>query len=212
MLICSTNAGSSENRSLLKELYDKYGRTVLGICYDILRSRHDSELAVQETFRFIYRTADSLCRIDSDEVLRSYIAVCAKHCAANIAERYNDGSTAHIDGMNAVNDLGVLSASELDFDEFSVDRAAAAVSKLDDSQREILFLRYCCELPVQDTAELFRVTQPEMSAKIRKNSPVANAYNNLAKEVLENERTRQNIETGFAKSCKRRCNSRRSFG
>lgn len=60
MLICSTNAGSSENRSLLKELYDKYGRTVLGICYDILRSRHDSELAVQETFRFIYRTADSL--------------------------------------------------------------------------------------------------------------------------------------------------------
>lgn len=107
------------------------------------------------------------CRIDSDEVLRSYIAVCAKHCAANIAERYNDGSTAHIDGMNAVNDLGVLSASELDFDEFSVDRAAAAVSKLDDSQREILFLRYCCELPVQDTAELFRVTQPEMSAKIR---------------------------------------------
>ena len=69
MLICSTNAGSSENRSLLKELYDKYGRTVLGICYDILRSRHDSELAVQETFRFIYRTADSLCRIDSDEVL-----------------------------------------------------------------------------------------------------------------------------------------------
>ena len=55
----------------------------------------------------------------------------------------------------------------LDFDEFSVDRAAAAVSKLDDSQREILFLRYCCELPVQDIAELFRVTQPEMSAKIR---------------------------------------------
>lgn len=97
MLICSTNAGSSENRSLLKELYDKYGRTVLGICYDILRSRHDSELAVQETFRFIYRTADSLCRIDSDEVLRSYIAVCAKHCAANIAERYNDGNTAHIE-------------------------------------------------------------------------------------------------------------------
>ena len=139
MLICSTNAGSSENRSLLKELYDKYGRTVLGICYDILRSRHDSELAVQETFRFIYRTADSLCRIDSDEVLRSYIAVCAKHCAANIAERYNDGNTAHIDSMNAVNNLGVLSASELDFDE----------------------------LPVQDTAELFRVTQPEMSAKIR---------------------------------------------
>lgn len=167
MLICSTNAGSSENRSLLKELYDKYGRTVLGICYDILRSRHDSELAVQETFRFIYRTADSLCRIDSDEVLRSYIAVCAKHCAANIAERYNDGSTTHTDSMNAVNDLGVLSASELDFNEFSVDRAAAAVSKLDDSQREILFLRYCCELPVQDTAELFRVTQPEMSAKIR---------------------------------------------
>ena len=39
MLICSTNAGSSENRSLLKELYDKYGRTVLGICYDILRSK-----------------------------------------------------------------------------------------------------------------------------------------------------------------------------
>ena len=73
----------------------------------------------------------------------------------------------HIDSMNAVNNLGVLSASELDFDEFSVDRAAAAVSKLDDSQREILFLRYCCELPVQDTAELFRVTQPEMSAKIR---------------------------------------------
>ena len=105
MLICSTNAGSSENRSLLKELYDKYGRTVLGICYDILRSRHDSELAVQETFRFIYRTADSLCRIDSDEVLRCYIVVCAKHCAANIAERYNDGSAAHIDSMNAVNDL-----------------------------------------------------------------------------------------------------------
>lgn len=103
----------------------------------------------------------------SDEVLRIYIAVCAKHCAANIAERYNDGSTTHTDSMNAVNNLGVLSASELDFDEFSVDRAAAAVSKLDDSQREILFLRYCCELPVQDTAELFRVTQPEMSAKIR---------------------------------------------
>ena len=76
-------------------------------------------------------------------------------------------TAAHIDSMNAVNNLGVLSASELDFDEFSVDRAAAAVSKLGDSQREILFLRYCCELPVQDTAELFRVTQPEMSAKIR---------------------------------------------
>ena len=76
-------------------------------------------------------------------------------------------TAAHIDSMNEVNNLGVLSASELDFDEFSVDRAAAAVSKLDDSQREILFLRYCCELPVQDTAELFRVTQPEMSAKIR---------------------------------------------
>lgn len=44
MLICSTNAGSSENRSLLKELYDKYGRTVLGICYDILRSERDSSL------------------------------------------------------------------------------------------------------------------------------------------------------------------------
>ena len=167
MLICSTNAGSSENRSLLKELYDKYGRTVLGICYDILRSRHDSELAAQETFRFIYRTADSLCRIDSDEVLRCYIAVCAKHCAANIVERYNDGSTARTDSMDAANSLGVLSASELDFDEFSVDSVAAAVSKLDDSQREILFLRYCCELPVQDTAELFGVTQPEMSAKIR---------------------------------------------
>lgn len=163
MLICSTNAGSSENRSLLKELYDKYGRTVLGICYDILRSRHDSELAAQETFRFIYRTADSLCRIDSDEVLRSYIVVCAK----NIAAKYNDGSTARTDSMNAANSLGVLSASELDFDDFSVDRVAAAVSKLDDSQREILFLRYCCELPMQDTAELFRTTQHEMSAKIR---------------------------------------------
>ena len=69
MLICSTNAGSSENRSLLKELYDKYGRTVLGICYDILRSRHDSELAVQETFRFIYRTADSeLFRVTQPEM------------------------------------------------------------------------------------------------------------------------------------------------
>ncbi len=167
MLICSTNAGSSENRSLLEELYDKYGRTVIGICYDILRSRHDSELAAQKTFRFIYRTTDSVRRIDSDEVLRSYIAVCAKHCAAGIAERYNDGSTARTDSKNAANSLGVLSASELDFDEFSVDSVAAAVSKLDDSQREILFLRYCCELPMQDTAELFGVTQPEMSAKIR---------------------------------------------
>lgn len=106
MLICSTNAGSSENRSLLKELYDKYGRTVLGICYDILRSRHDSELAVQELSASYTARRIPWCRIDSDEVLRCYIVVCAKHCAANIAERYNDGSAAHIDSMNAVNDLG----------------------------------------------------------------------------------------------------------
>ena len=37
MLICSTNAGSSENRSLLKELYDKYGRTVLSASYTARR-------------------------------------------------------------------------------------------------------------------------------------------------------------------------------
>ena len=31
----------------------------------------------------------------------------------------------------------------------------------------MLFLRYCCDLPALDTAYLFLVTLPEMSAKIR---------------------------------------------
>lgn len=106
MLICSTNAGSSENRSLLKELYDKYGRTVLGICYDICAADMIPSLQYRKLSASYTARRIPWCRIDSDEVLRIYIAVCAKHCAANIAERYNDGSTTHTDSMNAVNNLG----------------------------------------------------------------------------------------------------------
>lgn len=169
MLICSTNADLAEKRSLLKELYDEYGRMVLGICYDILRSRYDSELAAQETFSFIYRTADTVCGIDSEGILRSYIAVCAKHCAMNLAGKYDDGadSVANAGRKAAAKSLGVLSASELDFDGFSVEEVASAVPKLEESQREILFLKYCCELPMADIATLLGMPQPDVSTEIR---------------------------------------------
>ena len=54
------------------------------------------------------------------------------------------------------------------------------------------------ELPMQDTAELFRVTQPEMSAKSVMHLPHSDMQSTMT-EVPTNERTRQNIETGLCK-------------
>ena len=175
-----------DKHELLERLYIDYHRLMLGVAYGILHNTVDAEDAVQQAFVQIIGAIGSVERIKDARDERSYMAVCAKYAAINLAaKRYNKHEVAT--DPERIRAIHWKQASERDFERYSSSYISRYLEMLKPAYRDILFLKFSCELKDHEIAKIIGQDRSTVSKRIKRALNKLKELVDGAMEVTDNE-------------------------
>ena len=147
------------------EIYKRFSRRVLGLCFHVLGAREDAEDATGEVF---LRVRAALSRYDGSVPLGAWLTrIAVNHCVDRLRQRRREVRLFASDPDDAV-DPRAPEPSPLAEILAEEERAAvaAAVAALPDRYRVPLALRYDAELTYDDIAERLGQTRQEVATSL----------------------------------------------
>ncbi len=149
----------------LGELYRRFSRRILGLCFHVLGAREDAEDATGEVF---LRMRAALARYDGSVPLGAWLTrVAVNHCLDRLRRRRRETRLFASDPEEAL-DARAEGPSPLAAMMAEEERAAvsAAVAALPDRYRVPLALRYRAEMSYDDIAERLGQTRQEVATSL----------------------------------------------
>jgi RNA polymerase sigma-70 factor (ECF subfamily) len=147
------------------EIYRRFSRRILGLCYHVLGAREDAEDATGEVF---LRVRAALSRYDASVPLGAWLTkIAVNHCVDRLRQRRREVRLFASDPDDAL-DARAPEPSPLAEILAEEERAtvASAVAALPDRYRVPLALRYSAELSYDDIAERLGQTRQEVATSL----------------------------------------------
>lgn len=143
-----------DNSEKFEQIYNNYRVLMYRVAYSVLKSRQDTEDAVQDAFVKIYDHIEDIGGVDSPRT-RSFIMVVTRNVCLNALRLRKHDSGADI------NELEIAADSSVEDDvisEMSVAAIEDALRALPENYRDILYLTVFREYDLHSAAELLGIT------------------------------------------------------
>lgn len=146
--------GKGDERALIS-LYEKTAARLMSVALALLHNRQDAEDAVSETFVRIVRYASSYKKSDNGY---GWLATITRNCVNDIFHKRRQH--VNIDDIVFLGTDGGISEQAQD--------VAAALDKLNEEERKLIYLRYYCDITVRDIANELRQPRSTVMYKLQK--------------------------------------------
>jgi RNA polymerase sigma-70 factor (ECF subfamily) len=151
-------AGLAEGRTdAFAALYDCYGRSLFRVAWAMLRSRQDSEDAVQEVFLGLLRSRTALGKVEN---MRSYLFSALRHATARVAARR---TAAPQSALEIAQD--VVGDDPVDAEMFRL--LEGGLASLPPEQREVLSLKIDGGLTFAEIAAVLAIRPNTAASRYR---------------------------------------------
>jgi RNA polymerase sigma-70 factor, ECF subfamily len=146
------------------EIYRRFSRRVLSLCFHLLGSREDAEDATSEVF---LKVRGSLDRYDPSSPFGPWVlSIATNHCLDRLRRRRREGRLFEPDGEDATAPArGLSPLAELLADE-QRGRLAQALAALPERFRVPLALRYQAEMSYDEIATRLGVTREQVGVAL----------------------------------------------
>ena len=146
------------------ELYRRFSRRVLGLCFHLLGSREDAEDATSEVF---LKVRGALHRYDPSSPFRPWVlSIATNHCLDGLRRRRREGRLFEPDGDDATAPASGLSPlAELLADE-ERSRLTQALAALPERFRVPLALRYHAEMSYDEIATRLVISREQVGVAL----------------------------------------------
>lgn len=147
-----------ENRKVpdIKRMIDKYGNSILRMCFLYLKDKHLAEDAIQDTFIKVYNNYPKFKGKSNEKTWIIRIAI-------NVCKNYLRKSWwKHIDISTALDSIPVYE------DSYKDDTLLIEVMKLSPKYKEVIILFYYQEMKIREIAEALQIPESTVSIRLRR--------------------------------------------
>ena len=151
---------TEEEKQLAIRIYEKYSKFMFKVAYDVLKSDHNTEDAVQQAFIKISKNFDKINELNENKT-RNYIGLITRHTAVDM---YNEikGQPFFIGDDCA--DVNACDISEIIITKETYNRIKKHINSLKPHYKEIIYLKFGQDLTYNEIAKLLDIT-PENARK-----------------------------------------------
>lgn len=156
---------TEEQRSLVENLYFEYEQLMYRIAFSVLHNAQDAEDSVHEAFVRIITNIEKVSGIEPAK-RGSYVIIVTRNMAIDLYRRNKKQVDA--DGLSDVSpDTGHDVEREV-FGKYDCEQLNDALSKLPDTQREVLIMRYFHNEDIEDIAEVLGISPKAVRIRLHR--------------------------------------------
>lgn len=150
-------------RSGLKDIYEEYGRLICGTVMNVVKSPHDAEDVTSDFFIRLWSIADTYA---GGKGHRRWLTVIARNMAIDFLRRKSRELPTDDDDESCLNETP--SGEKLEESITEKVSLSEALNILEDTEREIIHLKFAAELTFAEIAKILKKPQGTVSWKYRK--------------------------------------------
>lgn len=153
-----------DNSEKFEQIYNNYRVLMYRVAYNVLKSRQDTEDAVQDAFVKIYDHISDIGEVDSPRT-RSFIMVITRNvCLNELRSRRHDSG----ENIEELDPAAEVSVEEAVLSELGVDQIKNALRELPENYRDILYLTVFKEYDLHSAAELLGITYENAKQRLQR--------------------------------------------
>ena len=140
----------------IKELLDKYGNSVLRMCFLYLKDSHLAEDATQDTFIKVYKSYSQFNGISSEKtwIIRIAVNVCKNYLRSSWWKRIDESV--------------ILDSIPADEKTFGDDSLLLQVMSLSRRYKEVVLLFYYQDMKIREIAEALQIPESTVSVRLKR--------------------------------------------
>jgi len=140
------------------ELCRRYYPAMVAIAHSIIGDRHLAEDAAQQTFAKAVR---KLPQLKNKNKFAAWLAVICRNVAKNMARNVGAGPR-----VRPIDDLSMIAAKSRDDD--TTEDVTEAMSRLSNSAREVIFLRYYDSMSYEQISAVLGISEQAINGRLRR--------------------------------------------
>ena len=145
---------TEDDKSLLLEVYEKYGKLVNFVASDGLDNISNVDDCVQDTFVELIKSFENFKRIPEEKRRAYIIRICKR-----IVYRTNEDNYSKVVSYEEQTDDNYSDKTEYDFSEFDRADMALIIKELNPKYREPIIMKYGSGLSTIEISELLGISQ-----------------------------------------------------
>lgn len=147
----------NKNRDLMIErLYDRYGKMLYSVAYNILQNESDAEDAVQETFERVIKY--SHITDENSAETKAYLIIICRNVAFNMQNNKLNAVTDDIDNVWIETQEEFSNPINIILSEESINEISVIIEKLTPIYQDVLLLKINHELTNKEIAEVLDIS------------------------------------------------------
>lgn len=154
-----SNIDSKEEKSKFEKMYHKYINLFMYLAIQKLSNQEDAEDAVQEALLYIANNFSKISAMD-EKAQKSYLITIVNGFSID-AYRKRTSQNNHIDHLASVEISGE------DIEDYSIIEISDAIDKLDDEERNYIYLTYIYGYKSNEIAKMYNVKDTYVRKKLQ---------------------------------------------
>lgn len=147
---------TENDKNIVSELFNTYEKMMFSVAYKILGRKSDAEDAVHEAFVRIIQKIEKISQISYDE-RGYYIVIIVKNISLDMLRKRKRLNETDIDELYDIQDDSSVEDDAIQRAEYSELRKA--MSRLNDTDYEILYLKFFMDYSSSEISELLGISQ-----------------------------------------------------